>query len=105
MLTDDDLLEIIRAPPPTDALSAISRRAEVAVGVSDAIVATEDEAAITSLLSNASAQIREETLDYLIDSAPGIEAWHEPLVRRLQLPSCAARHLANFVVERLIRSL
>ncbi|MBI4184624.1 MAG: DUF2336 domain-containing protein [Proteobacteria bacterium] len=105
VLTDEDLVGIIESTPASGALSAISRRTGLAQGVADAIVATDDVGAITSLLANRSAQIREETLDFLIDRAPTIEAWHEPLVRRPRLSPGAALKLAHFVADSLIQTL
>lgn len=105
VLTDDDLLEIIEQGTATDQLSAISRRGDVSSHVSDAIVDTDDTHAIAELLSNDSAQIREETLDDLIDRAADIEIWHEPLVQRPSLPPKAPQKLAMFIADSLIESL
>lgn len=105
VLTDDDLLEIIESRPNPDALSAISRRRGVRARVAEAIAASDDTAAIAILLANRSAQIREETLDMLIDRAPGIETWHTPMVQRPQLSPGAASRLAQFVAENLLEVL
>ncbi len=105
VLTDEDLLEIIQSAPMTDRLSAISRRALVAPDVADAIVQSEDVAAVAVLLGNPSAQIREETLDMLLDHAPQHELWHAPLVNRPQLSARAATRLARFVAESLLQRL
>ncbi len=102
VLTDQDLLEIIASPPSTGALAAISRRARVREPVADAIALTGDSEAIAVLLSNSSAQIREETLDALIDQAPGMEMWHDPLVRRPHLSPHAVARLAEFVADHLV---
>jgi uncharacterized protein (DUF2336 family) len=105
VLADEDLLEIIRTCRASGLLNAISQRANVAAQVSDAIVATDDVQAIGTLLSNPSAQIREETLDRLIDRAPDIEAWHAPLVRRPKLSPWAVTRIAAFVADHLIEAL
>lgn len=105
VLTDEDLLEIIHARPASGALSAISRRTEVPHRVADAIADTDDAPAIAVLLANPSAQIREETLDRLIERAPQHEEWHAPLVHRPQLPARAASRLAHFVAENLVQTL
>lgn len=104
-LTDDDLLEIIQDSPAQGSLSAISRRTNVAEKISDAIADSGDVDAIAVLLGNPMAQIREETLDRLIDQAPSRAAWHEPLVRRPRLPKGAAARLARFVADRLVTIL
>jgi uncharacterized protein (DUF2336 family) len=70
VLTDEDLQAVIQASPMTAQLAAISRRLNVGEEVSHAIVGTGNVDAITALLKNASAQIREETLDAIIDASP-----------------------------------
>lgn len=105
VLTDDDLIEIISVRPIAGALSAISRRSGVNTRVADAIAATDDVDAIAVLLGNQSAQIREETLDRLVDRASDIEAWHKPLVQRPQLPGRAAGKLARFIAAELLQTL
>lgn len=105
LLTDDDLREIVSSSAHTGALSAIARRVGLSSGVSDAIVQTRDVSAVTALLANDSAQIREETLDLILDSAPGIETWHEPLVHRPNLPGGAAKRIAGFVAGSLLKML
>ena len=105
VLTDDDLVEIISLRPINGALSAISRRSGVASRVADAIAATDDVDAIAVLLGNHSAQIREETLDRLVDRAADIEAWHRPMVERPRLPGRAAGKLARFIAADLLQSL
>lgn len=105
VLTDEDLLEIIETGPIPGALSAISKRSVVNVRVADAIAATEDVDAIAVLLANPSAQIREETLDRLVDRAADIDQWHQPLCNRPQLHSKAAAKLARFVASNLLQAL
>lgn len=105
VLTDDDLLSIVRSGAVQDAIAAISKRKNVTAGVADAVVEHGDEKAITILLSNDSAQIREETLDALVERAPKISAWHEPLVTRPVLPMRAAAKLAGFVADTLLDRL
>lgn len=105
VLTDEDLLDIITSGPVPEALGAISQRAEVSESVADAIVDNGDHDAVALLLANASAQIREETLERVIDRAPEVERWHLPLVGRPRLPMRAAVRLASFVAESLVNAL
>ena len=102
LLSDTDLLEIIKAGSTTGRLRAISRREGLGERVADAIVASEDHGAISALLENGSAQIREEALDNLVDAAVDVTAWHEPLVRRPKLSATAVRKLAGFVADSLL---
>lgn len=105
LLSDDLLLEIIASPPVQGSVTAISRRWHVSPALSDAIVETDDESAIMVLLRNDSAQIREETLDRLIETAPSRPALHEPLVRRPKLSAGNALKLAKFVATALVAEL
>lgn len=110
LLTDEDLLEIIADRPIKGALSAIAKRRELAGKVSDAVVKVaaadpQESAAVTKLLENGSAQIREDTLDRILDYAPKQPAWHAPLVERPKLPPNAMRRLAEFVSRSLLEAL
>ena len=105
VLTDQDLLDIINASPIPGALAAISRRSNVSMHVTDAIASSDDTDAIAVLLGNKSAQIREETLDRLVDRAVDIESWHQPLVMRPHLSSKSCQKLARFVAAHLLQAL
>ena len=105
VLTDNDLLEIVSEGPTKGALAAIARRDRLGDTVSDAVARTGDVEAVGVLLSNSSAQIREDTLDYIVDRAPSVEAWHGPLVNRPGLPASAALHIAEFVADSLLKTM
>ncbi|MCG8696281.1 MAG: DUF2336 domain-containing protein [Minwuiales bacterium] len=105
LLSDDDLLEIIASGVAVGALPALARRENVVEPVSDAIVATMDVPAVAALLANPSAQIREETLDKIIDNGAAVTAWHEPLVMRPELSVRAIRRIATFVARSLVETL
>lgn len=105
LLSEADLVAIIDGGCASGQLQAISRRRGLSAPVADAIVAVDDEPAVTSLLGNESAQIREETLDQLVERARKVSAWHAPLVTRPLLPMPAVRKLATFVADRLLEQL
>ena len=105
LLSDEFLIEIIESGPVRTALHAISGRKSLGASVAEAIVATDDRAAITTLLSNKSAQIREETLDRLVDEATDITEWHAPMVARPSLSGRAAATLSRFVADSLLERL
>ena len=65
--------------------------------VARAIVVANDIPAVATLLSNPNAQIREDTLDDIIEKAERADALHEPLVRRPELSMGAIRRIAGFV--------
>ncbi len=110
LLSDEDLLEIIAAAPIKGALTAIAKRRELTGTVSDAVVVAVmqdplESATVRKLLENGSAQIREDTLDRILDQAPKQPTWHEPLVERPKLPTKAMRRLAEFVGKSLLEIL
>jgi uncharacterized protein (DUF2336 family) len=105
VLNDADLLAVIRDQPGTGRLSAIAKRAGLNAVVTDAIAATDDMHAITDMLTNHGAQIREETLDAIVDRARGVPEWQDPLIHRPRLHTDAARRLAMFVADNLVEAL
>lgn len=105
LLSDGFLIEIIASPPVREALAAVAGRKDLDGEVADAIVTADDCDAITALLRNDSAQIREETLDRIIDRAPPVIDWHEPLVSWPSLSARAAAALARFVTDALVEKL
>ena len=105
LLSDEILLELIESPPVQGAVEAIARRDGLNDAMSDAIVATDDRDAITALLCNHSAQIREEALDGLVDRAAVNADWQAPLAARPQLSGNAINKLAEVVAESLLETL
>lgn len=105
VLDDKDLIEIIVAKPSSGAISAVSERDGVSGDVSDAIVDSNDVEAVALLLGNESAQIREETLDRVIEGAEKIDVWHIPLAMRPKLPSKAAVKIARVVADDVLKRM
>jgi len=105
LLSDEDLLEIIASSGVSSRLCAISRRSNLGEAISDAIVQRNDREAVSELLANGSAQIREETLDKLIDASVEVTAWQPALVARPSLSVGAAKKLAGLVAESLLQKL
>ncbi len=105
LLSDEVLLEIINSRQVQGTLSAISRRDGLDPALADAVVETGETDAITALLSNSSAQIREETLDALVERGQRNDDWHGPLVARPKLSSRAVRGLADYVAGSLLDQL
>jgi uncharacterized protein (DUF2336 family) len=97
LLTDEDLLEIISDGTAQGGLNAIARRSSVNPDVSDAIVAARDIPAVAVLLANKNAQIREETLDQIVEGAADQEPLHEPLVTRPEMSQNSLRRISSFV--------
>lgn len=103
VLSDEDLIEIIRSGPAAGGLNAIARRHKVGEQVSDAISATNDTSAIADLLGNKGAQIREETLDRLIDQSADVMLWQAPLATRPQISPAAATKLAQVLADNVLQ--
>lgn len=105
LLSDEFLIGIVESPRSAGAVSAVSRRRGVSSRVSDAVASSGDDHAIAALLANESAQIREATLDRLIDMAPDKPGWHAPLVARPKLSAGHVGKLARFVAMALVEEL
>lgn len=103
VLSDDDLIEIIRAGPAAGGLNAIARRRTVGEKVSDAVAATREPSAVADLLGNRGAQIREETLDRLIDQSADETLWQAPLATRPRLSAAAATKLAHVLADNVLQ--
>lgn len=110
LLSDEDLLEIISEGPVRGALTAIAKRRQLTGEVSDAVATAAlanpaEASSVHKLLQNHSAQIREDTLDRILDQAARIPVWHEALVERPTLPMKAVKRLAEFVGRSLLELL
>lgn len=104
LLSDADLKEVIAATTLSGALEAISKRNILSNDVCDAIAQTLEIPAVTNMLANKNAQIREETLDSIIEEAQNqnITQWHEPLAKRPNLSIRAMKRIATFVASSLV---
>ncbi|MDF2366591.1 DUF2336 domain-containing protein [Sneathiella sp.] len=105
LLSDNDLLEIMASGIAAGALPAVARRPGLSEDVSGAVVAQLEVPAISTLLANPSAKIREETLDQIMDQAESVESLHEPLVMRINLSLRAMRRISGFVASSLVEKL
>ncbi len=105
LLSDADLIEIITTAQARHALKAIARRRPLGANVSEAIGLAMDEPSVSELLYNSSAEIRQQTLDKIIEHAAKVRAWHLPLVLRSDLSQRAIRRIAGFVSASLIERL
>jgi uncharacterized protein (DUF2336 family) len=110
LLSDAELIDIIRSKPIQGALEAIARRRRLGTPLADALVATALNApdgvlAVTALLKNHNAEIDPATMERILDVAPGFGAWHRPLVDRPRLAGGAMRRLAKFISHALLSVL
>ncbi len=110
LLTDAELIEIIRSKPIQGALEAIARRRRLGTPLADALVSTALSApdgvlAVTALLKNHNAEIDPATMERILDVAPRFGDWHEPLVGRPKLSGGMMQRLAAFVSKALLSVL
>ncbi|MEM9750763.1 MAG: DUF2336 domain-containing protein, partial [Pseudomonadota bacterium] len=105
LLNDQDLMELVAAGLATGMMQAVARRRNLAEPVCDQVAATFDAAAIASLLQNASAKVRVETLEQIAAQAEEMSAVHEPLAMRPDLSVKAIRRIAGFLATSLVERL
>lgn len=105
LLDDPELISIISRQTKGPALEAIANRASVSEPVADSLADTMDKGAVAALLRNDNAQIREDTLDRIVDKARDVEAWHAPLVKRPKLSLIAIQRICDFVSAHLLDDL
>ena len=102
LLSTADLKEIIAATTVDGALTAMAKRSTVDEDLSEAISVSLDIPAVAALLANKNAQIRESTLDSIIEQAAEVEPLHKPLVNCTNLSIRAIKRIAGFVASSLV---
>ncbi len=105
LLGSEDLLALLATAPAEEVAVSVAHRPSLPEEVSDAVAATRNVRAVTALLENSTAAIREATLDMLAMGAAPHEAWHRPLVGRPRLSDRAARALSGYVAAQLLDEL
>ncbi|MBV9992112.1 MAG: DUF2336 domain-containing protein [Alphaproteobacteria bacterium] len=105
LLSDADLMEIIAEGKVHQVLTAVAKRRPLSAGISDAVVSSLDIPAVSALLANPDAAIRERTLDAIIDQAERISVWQNALAMRADLSRRAVKRLCSFVSTELIEQL
>lgn len=105
VLTEQDLIEIIKTEHASGSVAAVARRNDVTENLADAIIGTDDIEGIADLLGNDSAQIREEALNDLVNRSSDCELWQAPLMSRRKLPDGAAQRMAGFLAGNMLDAL
>lgn len=101
VLTDDDLMEIVKSKGVEDQI-AIAKRESLSADLTDAIVDNSDsEEVIVTLVSNEGADLKEETMDKVMDKYGEVEAVSDSLANRGKLPIGVAERLVSLVSERM----
>ena len=104
VLTDEDLIEIVKSQSP-DKQVAVASRAHVSAGVAEALVDTHNESVVATLVSNEGAELGESTLQKVVDEFGNSEKVGKPLVERANLPVTVAERLMATVSENLRAAL
>ena len=105
VLSDGDIIDIIDTNPPDWVQTAIATRENVTPAVADALVRSGSEKVITAMLANPHVEIGEQTMERIVDHAPTVPEWHEPLVGRPALTESIILRLARFVAVPLLAIL
>jgi len=105
LLTDTDLLQLLMAPPHSQAAPAVAARPDLSQELCHFIATHSSSIAVSALLRNPTAMLQEATLDALIGRAGDHPEWHDPLVRRPGLPERAVRALTTIVSKQLLNVL
>ena len=100
VLTDDDLLALVKSAN-SPKLTAIARRRSLSEPISDAVVRTDDSAAITALVGNEGARIAERSLRTVLARHGGKPEVGETLARRSKLPIPIFEGLVSAASDRL----
>lgn len=104
VLTDEDLIEIVRSQSPEKQV-AVAGRSHVSATLADALVDTGNEAAVATLVSNEGAELTENTLNRVVDRYGESEQVGQSLVERKVLPITVAERLMTKVSENLRQHL
>ena len=92
VLTDDDLLALIRSSGVTKQV-AIAARSRVSPAVADAIVEADQPLALATLVGNDGAELGEPTLQRVLDRHGADEAIQTPMAQRAKLPVAVLERL------------
>lgn len=93
VLTDDDLVEIVKSSEQEAAQVAIANRSNVSEKVSSALVSTENENVVGNLVRNQGASISEESYNHVVDTFPQHESIVESMLTRGTLPARVIKHM------------
>lgn len=100
VLSDHDLMELVRAGNPAKQ-TVIAGRPAVSAEVADTLIDAAGEEAVAALVANEGADLGEASLGRVVDRFGTSEAVQEPLVHRSRLPLTIAERLVTLVSENL----
>ncbi len=100
VLTDQDLIEIVRASGSAKQV-AVAQRANVSANVSEAVVDMGNAQAVARLVGNEGASISDAALDRVIEEFQDAPAVADSLARRSNLPPAISERVVAALSERL----
>lgn len=100
VLNDEDLIAIIGSQDPAKQ-EAVAGRASVSEELSDALVNSGNEAAVTRLVKNEGAAISEQTFQKVVDGFGDRAGVQDAMVNRASLPVTVAERLVTLVSENM----
>lgn len=100
VLTDEDLVEIVRSQS-SDKQVAVASRPRVSAQVADALVDTSNESVVATLVSNQGAELTENTLNRVVAEFGKSDKVGEGLINRDGLPLTVAERLMAVVSDNL----
>ena len=95
-LTDADLIEIVHSRGPAKE-KAVAQRRSVSAAVAGALVESDNEEVVATLMANDGADLTEPVLQAAIDRFGDSDAVTAPMVRRNKLPITVAERLVTLV--------
>lgn len=98
ILTEEDLVEIIRSQPP-EKQEAVARREYLSSKLADEIVGQGNEKVVGTLLQNKTAKINDSTIEKVAEQYGDNPAIQESLVKRDTLPLTVAERLVSRVSD------
>ncbi len=100
VLTDEDLIEIVRDQSETRQVAIAQRRA-VSSRVADALIDTGNEKAVARLVANEGADLSKKSLNRVMNEYEESVAVSDSLARRPNMPASVSEHLIEILSERL----
>ncbi len=97
VLTEEDLIEIIKSTKQLSKLSAIAKRKDISDNVSSALIHTRDKEVVITLVDNKTSQIAEEGYDVVLGEFKNNGGIIQALVHRGNLPVSIAEKMINMV--------
>ena len=101
VLTDEDLIDIVRGENAGAKQVMIAQRATVSDVVADALIDTGNETAVARLVANEGANLTEHALDRVMNDYEDSDVVSDSLSRRPNLPPGISEQLVSAMTEKL----